>query len=154
MIQRIQSVYLIIATVFGLSMLFANQIDFMSETANYALNFKGFYAITNTAMPEVTSTLALSILLFLTPLISLVNIFLFKKRMIQIRLCAANIGLLLGVTAMIYYFGIVGMKELAATSKTYGVTMVFPIASAILNFLAMRGIIKDEALIKSMDRIR
>ncbi len=154
MIQRIQSIYLLIATIFGVSMFFSNQIDFISEAATYALNFKGFYATSTANMPEVTSALALTILLILTPVVSLVNIFLFKKRMIQVRLCAANIGLLIGTTALIYYFGTVGMKELSATSLTYSVTMVFPIAGAILNFLALRSIAKDEALIRSMDRIR
>ncbi len=154
MIQRIQSIFLLIAGVFGLSMFFTNQIDFMSEAATYALNYTGFYATSETIMPEVTSTIALTILLILTPLISFFTIFLFKKRLIQIRLCAANIGLLIGTSALIYYFGTVGMKELSATDLSYSVTMVFPIAGAILNFLAIRGIAKDEALIRSMDRIR
>ena len=74
--------------------------------------------------------------------------------MIQIRLCAANIGLLIGTTGLIYYFGTIGLKELGATTISYGISMVFPIAGAILNFLALRGIGKDEALVRSMDRIR
>ncbi len=153
MIQRIQSIYLLIAFAFGLSMFFTNQIEFIADTT-YVLNFNGINAVEATETTKSISTIALSILLFLTPVVSLVTIFLFKKRMIQIRLCAANIGLLIGTTALTYYFGTVGLKALNAQSLTYSVTMVFPIAGAILNFLAIRAIGKDEALVRSMDRIR
>ncbi len=153
MIQRIQSIYLVIALAFGLSMFFTNQIEFIADTL-YVLNFKGINAIEATETTKSIPTIALSILLFLTPAVSLVSIFLFKKRMIQIRLCAANIGLLIGTTGLIYYFGSVGFKGLNAQSLTYSVTMVFPIAGAILTFLALRAIGKDEALVRSMDRIR
>ncbi len=153
MIQRIQSIYLLIAFAFGLSMFFTNQIEFIADTV-YALNYKGINAIEATETTKSIATTALSILLFLTPAVSFISIFLFKKRMIQIRLCAANIGLLIGTTGLIYYFGSVGMKELSAHSLSYSVTMVFPIAGAILCFLALRAIGKDEALVRSMDRIR
>ncbi|TLX73430.1 DUF4293 family protein [Labilibacter sediminis] len=153
MIQRIQTIYLLIALAFGASMFFSNQIEFTTETASYFLNYKGIIAdnIDNTS--TTIPTIALSILLTLTPLVSLGTILLYKKRMIQIRLCAANIGLLIGTTALIYYFGTVGEKELSAV-VTYKVSMVFPIAGAIMSFLALRGIGKDEALVRSMDRIR
>lgn len=153
MIQRIQSVYLLIAFSFGLSMFFANQIEFIAETI-YALNFEGINAIEANQAAKSITTSALTILLILTPFISLLSVFLFKKRMIQIRLCAANIGLQIGTTGLIYYFGSVGTKELGAQSLTYSVTMIFPIAGAILSFLAIRAIAKDEALVRSMDRIR
>ncbi len=151
MIQRIQTIYLLLAFAFGLSMFFTNQIEF---DGIYALNFKGIQSMEPSEASQSISTLALTILLVLTPLISFVTIFLYKKRLIQIRLCAANIGLLIGATALIYYFGTVGMKQLPATDLSYNVTMMFPIAGAILNFLALRAIGKDEALIRSMDRIR
>jgi hypothetical protein len=153
MIQRIQSIYLLIAFAFGLSMFFTNQIEFLADTV-YILNFNGINAIEASETSKSIPTIALSILLALTPLVSLVTLFLFKKRLVQIRLCAANIGLLIGTTGLIYFFGSVGLKELNAQNLTYSVTMVFPIAGAILNFLALRAIGKDEALVRSMDRIR
>ncbi len=153
MIQRIQTIYLLIALAFGASMFFTPQITFMAES-EYVLNYLGINAIESTESSKSISTIALTILLVLTPLVSLSTIFLFKKRLIQIRLCAANIGLLIGTTALIYYFGSVGSKELSATTMSYNISMIFPIAGAILSFLAIRAIGKDEALIRSMDRIR
>jgi hypothetical protein len=134
-------------------MLFTHQIYFTSETASYLLNYKGIISSGDQEGAVALSTVALTILLFLTPIVSLVTIFLFKKRLIQIRLCAANIGLLIGTTGLIYYFGSVGAKELSAVAS-YQINMVFPLVGAILTFMALRAIGKDEALIRSMDRIR
>ena len=153
MIQRIQTIYLLIALTFGASMFFAPQITFMAD-ADYILNYCGINAVDATETSKSIPTLALTILLVLTPIFTLASIVLFKKRLIQIRLCAANIGLLIGTTGLIYYFGTIGLKELPAESLSYGITMIFPVVGAILNFLALRAIGKDEALVRSMDRIR
>ncbi|GAF02248.1 DUF4293 domain-containing protein [Saccharicrinis fermentans] len=153
MIQRIQTIYLLLAVAFGTSMFFSTQITFVADI-EYILNYAGIHAAETNANSESMATVALTILLILTPLVSLVSIFLFKRRMIQIRLCAANVGLLIGTTALIYYFGTVGMKQLNATALSYGISTVFPIVAAILNILALRAIGKDEALVRSMDRIR
>lgn len=153
MIQRIQTIYLLLALAFGVSMFFAPQITFLAETL-YVLNFKGINSIEAVENSKSISTVALTILLALTPILSLASIFLYKKRLLQLRLCGANIGLLIGTTALIYYFGTVGAKELPAIELSYHLSTVFPIVGAVLNFLALRAIAKDEALVRSMDRIR
>lgn len=153
MIQRIQTIYLLLALAFGVSMFFAPQIIFMAEV-QYVLDFKGINAIEAVESSKSISTIALTILLVLAPIVSLTTIFLYKKRLLQLRLCGANMGLLIGTTALIYYFGIVGTKELPASELSYHLSTIFPIVGAILNFLALRAIAKDEALVRSMDRIR
>ncbi|SMO38222.1 protein of unknown function [Saccharicrinis carchari] len=153
MIQRIQTIYLLLALGFGVSMFFAPQITFAADTL-YMLNYKGINAIEAMENSKSISAVALTILLGLTPIVSLSAILLYKKRLLQIRLCAANIGLLIGTTVLIYYFGTVGTKELPADDLSYHLSTVFPIVGAILNFLALRAIAKDEALVRSMDRIR
>ncbi len=154
MIQRIQSIYLLLALAFGVSMFFTQQISFTTESMNYILNFKGILQETQGAWEVISSTVALTILLILTPLVSLVTILLYKKRLVQIRLCAANIGLLLGTTGLIYYFGREAAKQLPDTVLSYNITAVFPLIAAVLTYLALRAIGKDEALIRSVDRIR
>ena len=46
------------------------------------------------------------------------------------------------------------VKDMAEAVIAYKIFMVFPAISAILNYLAIRAIGKDEALIRSIDRIR
>jgi hypothetical protein len=48
----------------------------------------------------------------------------------------------------------VGKNKLVGTELTLKIPAVFSIVALILNYLAMRGIAKDENLVKSMDRLR
>ncbi len=153
MIQRIQTVYLLLALSFGIAILFMTQIEFTGPNGIYELTYQGINNVNAAEVGLNIKATALSILLFLVPLITLISIFLFKKRILQIRLCVLNIVLSLGTIALIYYFGMVGVKELHAELQ-YKISMIFPFAEAILLFLAIRGIGRDEALIRSMDRIR
>jgi hypothetical protein len=126
----------------------------LGEIANkevaYTFMFNGFIdANQEVALP----TLALSILVIAATLVTLISLFLFKKRMLQIRLCGLNMGLLLGTTGMAYYLGTQAVKELDGLIH-FKMPIAFPIVAMILTFLAMRAIGKDEALIKSMNRIR
>ncbi len=149
MIQRIQSIYLLISALLTGSMFFMSLADLANDDTVYTLLYRG---IANSE-ELITQTLPLAILVTVTTLVSLVTIFLYKKRVLQIRLCGLNMGLLLGTTGMIYFLGSQAAKELSA-EISYNIPMVFPIVALVLTFLAIRSIGKDEALIKSMDRIR
>lgn len=149
MIQRIQTVYLFISTILTGSMFFVPLAELINDNESYSLLYRGLSTGDQLNMP----TIALAILVTLATLLSMINIFFYKKRMLQIRLCGLNMGFLVGTTGMIYYLGNQFAKELSA-DITYKLPMVFPIIALILTFLAIRSIGKDEALIKSMDRIR
>lgn len=149
MIQRIQTIYLLLSALLTGSMFFLKLAELVSEETTYALLYRGI----ESGNELVTPTLALAILVTAATLVSFITIFLFKKRMLQIRFCGLNMGLLIGTTGMIYFLGTQTAKELSA-EVFYKIPMAFPIVALILTFLAIRSIGKDEALIKSMDRIR
>lgn len=150
MIQRIQTVFLLVAVLLTGSLFFLNLADFGAD--QYKLIYRGIYPLAENS--EVTMpTLALAILIAISTLAGLINIFLYKKRMLQIRLCGLNMGVMLGISVMIWYLGYQGGKELAV-DVSYNLPLVFPLIGIVMLFLAMRAIGKDEALIKSMDRIR
>ncbi len=149
MIQRIQSIFLLVSALLTGSMFFLSLAKLTTDETTYLLLYRGLESGGELSTP----TLALAILVTLTTLVSFITIFLYKKRMLQIRLCGLNMGLLVGTTGMIYFLGTQTAKELAA-EIAYQIPMVFPIVALILTFLAIRSIGKDEALIKSMDRIR
>ncbi len=151
MIQRIQTVFLLAAAALTGSLFFLDLATL--GTDQYKLIYRGIYSLTEADSAVVIPTIALAILVTTATLVGLITIFLFKKRMIQIRLCGLNLGLLLGTTVMIYFLGHQGGKELAA-DVSYHLPMVFPLIAMVMTFLAMRAIGKDEALVKSMNRIR
>lgn len=118
----------------------------------YELGFKGFL-VQETGENAAFSTLPLSILISLCLLITVVTIFLYKRRMLQIRLSTFNIILLVGLQGLMFYY--IKMAQKAVTADfSFTFFFVFPIVSAILVFLALRAIARDEALVRSLDRLR
>lgn len=114
----------------------------------------GYDDPTASSSPIVNSlTLAATALLGATIVLEIITVFRYKKRRLQKRLCTAQIVLLLltaGVTALyLKSFGEEGFGPVALS-----VTAAFPLVAAILTLLARRGIVKDDKLVRSLDRIR
>lgn len=155
MLQRIQTLYLLIATILTGSLFFLTMAEMAGSDAYYELTWRGVYQVeAGEATDLEIPAWALSILTVLTTAISLLAVNLYKNRMVQIRLCSINLGLLLGLSAMIYYIGKTGARELEATEISFNWPLVLPIVAMILVYLAIRAIGKDEALVRSVDRIR
>jgi len=128
MIQRIQTIYIILGIL-----LFVAFIIFEYELIVILIPFMVLIGFTFVSL--------------------ITSIFLYKKRMLQIRLCGFNIGLLLGVAGMTYFLGLEAAKN-CGISYSLTFTLIFPVIAVILILLAMRFIWKDEVLVKTMDRIR
>ncbi len=152
MIQRIQTLFLILALMF-LSLMFAfpyaTFID--PEAVSYVFDFSGIYGQQDANM--VINILPLQILIIMVPVLSLVSIFLFKNRMLQMRLCVFNMLLIVGMLILMAYYIFYIKGELSA-QVYYKVTLLFPFISVIFTWLAFRSIRRDELLIRSIDRIR
>ncbi|MBR0340460.1 MAG: DUF4293 domain-containing protein [Alistipes sp.] len=155
MIQRIQTVYLLLATALMSLTLFlplatiwqgGNEIIIKAWFVDGTVGF-------NAPLP-----LYLVILLSLTTILPLITIFLYKKRMVQIRFCVSEIVLLLGSAAFIALYCYRMCDVLAELMQdinfTLGFAALMPIVAIIPVVLAIRGIAKDEALVRSLDRIR
>jgi len=86
--------------------------------------------------------------------LSLGNIFLFRKRLLQIRLCIYNALLIVGF--YVYFGVVVYMLQRQAADLSMGMKfgLSFPLVSLILDYLAFRGISADIALLRSIDRLR
>jgi hypothetical protein len=138
MIQRIQSIWLLLAAACA----------FLTLKFSF---YGGTYAADN-AYREVTGT-ANFLLLFTTCLtggLALAIVFLYKKRKLQMRLCV--VGMLLTVLLVFLYWRETG--SFVADKSTYSLWALLPPAAAVLYFLALRGISKDEKLVKDSDRLR
>ncbi|ASB50069.1 DUF4293 domain-containing protein [Alkalitalea saponilacus] len=151
MIQRIQTVYLLIALTLTAILFFVNMAELASVTDNYILTFKGVTDITTSE--TAINSLALTLLITVTTVVILVSIFMFKNRILQIRICGLAIGLLIGISAMIYFVGKTSANELGA-ELAFKWPIIAPLISLIFIVMAMRAIGKDEALVRSLNRIR
>lgn len=149
MIQRIQSVYLLVVTILMIICMCSPVGSIIASTQE--ISEFGNLCIT---LPDGTkdyATWALFTILLVASILSFGTIFLFKKRMLQIRLTIFNSILLIG-----YYLTLIAYIFMLAEDTTFSAswTICLPFVAIILNWLAIRGIGADEALVKAYDRLR
>lgn len=155
MLQRIQTVYLLAATVLMSLMLFLPLAEIASESADiYEVLSKGWYITGGESAELAMTTWPVFILVLFLTLVPLINIFLFKKRKLQIRICIYSIILAFGLIGLIYYYFVIGIRPLDDPAYALSFPMVLPAIFIILIYLGFRGIRKDEILVRSLDRIR
>lgn len=149
MIQRIQSVYLLVVTILMIICM-CNPVGSIIAADNQISEFTNL-AIVMPDGSKVYDPWALFTILLITAIISLGTIFLFKKRMLQIRLTIFSSVLLIG-----YYMALVAFIFMMTEDTTFSAswTVCLPLVALILNWLAIRGIGADEALVKAYDRLR
>ena len=152
MIQRIQTLYLLIVTVLMAVTVFLPFLTLSADDlTSVDLSFRGF---TVDGWNWTVATGCLSVMTALIALLSLGDIFLFTNRALQVRICIFNMLLMVGWYALL---AVVVWFEMQNTSYTHlhlHIACCFPLVSIILTYLAMRGILKDDALVKSLDRLR
>lgn len=151
MIQRIQTVYLLVVAALSTLLLMTPLADLFSPKAPFY-----FYAIgvTDAATgASVYSTIPIFVLLLATIILSVFTITQYKKRTLQIRLANINtilISLFYGLFFLYFWL----IKEPLTVTLGLRIILALPIVSLIMNWLAIRAIKADEALVKSLDRIR
>lgn len=146
MIQRIQSVYLLVGAAIQFLFAFGTYFTYNS----YTLTGCGLY---DSAMNQIDGNSKTFILACALGGGALVAIFLFKKRKLQMRL--ANMCALLviaEIAALVMFYLDLEDAEKEALSIGY-VVFLLPV-SMVAFFLAKKGIKKDDDLVRSVDRIR
>ena len=152
MIQRIQSLYLLAVAALMAAAVFTPLAYFAAGVEEYKL-----YAFSLQGAQESYSTIYMGVIVTLAAIIPAVNIFLFKNRLLQIRLCAVELMLLVGsaIFMAIYYFLSNRMfSQLEFSAHGFHIAIIFPLIALVLDYLALRAIFRDEMLVKSLDRIR
>ena len=83
--------------------------------------------------------------------ISLINIFLYSNRTLQMRVCRFNLFLLVALIGATTYF-LFGIPSVAVEMP--GVGLAMPLFAMIFSFLGLKKIGADEKIVRSMDRLR
>jgi hypothetical protein len=153
MIQRIQTLFLFLTALLTGVLCFHHFATFLHEGEIFRQTVWG---ISSTQTPEagmVVKTIPMGILAVLATLLPIVVIFLYKKRELQVRLCVVEIVLQLG---LIVYMGVYLFQDSRNISEwiVFSVVDLFPVLAIVLTFIAMKRIIRDIVLVRSLDRIR
>lgn len=153
MIQRIQTLFLLAALVCMLLLLFF-PYGYIISPENEIIRFYVLGTEYSGQQNEIVfPIIPVSINVIIVCLITLVTIFLYKKRMLQIRLSFFNLIMQLGTMILMYYF-IYNANKTLGWELQVSFMIIMPLAAMILTFLAIRGIGRDEALVRSVNRIR
>lgn len=155
MIQRIQTLYLLLVVVLTTFTFFSSIAGLQNVQLGiiYEMNYQGLFEKTTSGKILLANTWMLTALMALIPILACMTILLFKKRLLQIRLIIFNIVLMAGFYGLMFIYLWQYGKTLDA-KMFVKISAAFPLVSIILSTLAIRAIGKDEALIKSLNRIR
>jgi uncharacterized membrane protein len=140
MLQRLQTVWLLLVAVLAFVSL---KVSFFSGNilVENAKQFQNFTAMSNMLIMILTVGVGIA---------SLITIFLFKDRKLQIKIGFAILAVAV-LNILLYYLQ---TKNYVPEEWTFDITSLITIAIPFLLFLAIRGIYKDERLVKSVDRLR
>lgn len=148
MLQRIQTVYLLIASVLMLAATVTPLATFYYEGNAVVFEAMGMYQDGNIT----DSTWGLFAVGAISSLLALVTVFLYKTRMLQIRLSVFNIVVMIG---FYLYFGFLIFRiNPELQFQKIGVGIIMPVIAVILTYLAIRKIGADEMLVRSLNRLR
>ncbi len=152
MLQRIQSLFLLVAFIISIGFHIWPIAIFPSDSGELIFTVKGFL---NNSGDIITLLYPFLILSAIISFLILYQLFSFKKRIRQIQTGKAIIILLIlwyGVGIIHVYTYYQNFEVLL--EATPHVTLFIPVAITILVLIANRYIHKDEELVRSVDRIR
>ncbi len=151
MIQRIQTVYLLFISILSVVALSTSVGRFVSEGVQVA-ELYNLWLTTADGSRDFTAW-ALFGLLLLVAVLSFLTIFLFRRRMLQIRIIVFCGLLLVG-----YYIALGAfvwmLQQRLGGSFAVSWTTALPAVALILDYLAFRAVMSDEMMIRSLDRLR
>jgi uncharacterized membrane protein YiaA len=144
MLQRVQTIYLIIAAL--LSGVVAFLVPFWNDING------GIVMLEDVMQSEIVVYRAVPILFVLSSIISVAVIFLYKNRTKQIIGNRLNIVINFLLLGIIVYRLLILPGEIDISKK--GIGVFIPLMVIVLLALANKAILKDEKLVKSVDRLR
>ena len=150
MIQRIQTLYLLLVVVLGTLLCCFAPVQFLMPEGIDYIKLMTF------------DKWALATISVAIPALALVTIFLFKRRLLQARLNIMNVVLCLGYYALLVLYTAyvvkgyepIGEQVLADAEWFLTVWAAIPLVNVVLTMMATRRILKDEALVRAADRLR
>lgn len=143
MIQRIQSIYLLLTSFISGGLIFVFDLWDNMKTEVFAMDlfFRDSFFLK-----------LIPLLFLLSAIVSIVTIFLFKNRKLQFVVCRLVILINLFLLGVFVYVLLTLPGEISISEK--GIGMFLPIVAILFVVLANKAIKKDEDLVKSADRLR
>lgn len=159
MIQRLQTLYLLASFALGILCLSMPIGYYIAEDAGrvgvmYNLLFRYEPQFVVEGMQGSTlAPISLFVILALSTTLIFLDIFLYRKRALQMRVCTFSIILCVAWYVLYAFFAHYLGDGLEASFRPSW-SAALPFCNIVLQYLAFRGIMKDEMLVRSLDRLR
>jgi hypothetical protein len=154
MIQRIQSVYLLLVTILMGITAFSPLL--VLREGSDLLDFYSYGIIPQDVDLNiiVKHTYGVISMAGVSAFLALINIFLYKKRKVQMKIgyLTSFFIIFFYITAGAYFYSISNRLAIDISGIQYGI--VLPVIALVFNLLAISKIKKDDKLVRSLDRIR
>ena len=144
MLQRIQSVYLFISAI--LSSVIIYMVPLWKDNGG-----KEIFEM-DLLYSDDLKLVSIAVTFIVSGILSFISIFMFKNRTRQIGLNRFNIVINFYLLGIIVYYLLMLPGESQISEK--GIGVFIPIFVVVLLALANKSILKDEKLVKSVDRLR
>ena len=150
MIQRIQTLYLLAVVALGIALIWLPVVELVTPEDATELQIWELSAIGGAPLQGLWGLFLTTALI---PVLALVDIFLYNKRILQARLNIFTVMLCMG------YYGVLAIYIWLA-KMSMGVEWhilpyaSFPLVCLVLTMMATRRILRDEALVRAADRLR
>lgn len=147
MIQRIQSVYLLLVIIAYVLLFFFPVATYITIDTAYS------FSILQISGANSNSSFPLMGVVIILGLAVLVTIFLYKKRILQIKITAIILLAHIAFVAALFYVADVLSKKFVADA-VYESGAYIALIPLVFLVLANRAIRKDEKMVRSTDRLR
>ena len=143
MIQRIQTIYLFLASIVSGGLIFVFNLWNTLKEQIFVLDL---------LQQELVAFKLVPIMFIASSILSVLTMFLFKDRKLQFVIGRVIVLINLFLLALLIYLSLTLSGETSVSEK--GIGMFLPILVVLLIVLANKAIKKDEDLVKSVDRLR
>ena len=155
MIQRIQTIYLLLAVIVMIALnwlpiAYIGDLEFLTY---------GIFSTMGDATLSIT-TYPIAVTVIVSTILAAIAIFMYKNRMKQVRVVAIAFLLSVIYAGFIFLWIIdsqataLAQQNITVSNIIYGTSSYFPIAQVIFLILAQQAIKKDEKLVRSSERLR
>ena len=148
MLQRIQSLWLLFASAFSAVTFYFPFFSGKPKPGADGRNTNPIDPLTGYEALDADSNLGLLVLTVVTGLVAFITIFLFKNRKLQRQLC--YLGIVLAIALYVLYF----MEMQHFLQGNVAIWAIFHFAILLCFIFALRGISRDEKLVRSLNRFR
>lgn len=157
MLQRKQTIFLLIAALCGVLTFFFPVTTYLRGDQAFIFRTSGLFMADGTSVVDATPKVPFDIILGFLSAALFAAIFFYTNRPRQITFVRSAYILLLAVVAFLFITDTsitTYLEQGARLQKHFGPSALLPIGMVVFAFFAERGIRKDEALVKSMERLR